>query len=504
MFPYNIINFSDIDFPQVSDSSNLADILVKNYQSEEEFAAIFEYIKDGQIPDDKYDEISKIFKETLPPTFLYQITLENGTLGDKTLFSPSQKFVLKYIQKTLYEMKDHESYHKLLTYFADQIIPQFSNDSKLFKFCGEVKVDRFKKIGILTHDDQVEIYSKESLFSIQQTLPLEDLPKQSKIWEQTRRELANGPISPLITVFRSFSALNSFDTLPVDVYSGFINYITSPDMLIVNKLLNKNFEDIELPLVTIFSHKNLHRRLLKYCIFQEVFSTDDASHLMRMNSQEVKVVIDFLTSQIRTLIDPGINKIKADICKAFNFDFTQNDPETISSMKKLTDIFIEGFINILPMMPSSVRYVCCIINEASKVKFKSLTCKGVFMAFFFRVIFPLICQPCPTDPPGLSVDIKKMAAFGKIMTSIFVEEYSHLAHFSAIAGLQEENVGKIFDRLTECDEPYDMIDQPSFTEACLSVDKIRKKCQKKASVLAVDDCGHSKILMLWLDLMKNI
>lgn len=505
MFPNQTVNFSDAVFPRVSDSSNLSNILVNNYNSEEEFAALFDDLKEGRIPDVEFNERSKIFKDTLPINFIYHITLENGSIGNDLLFTPSQRFVMKYIQKTLYDMKDSEYYQKLLEYFADRIMPQNTPNSKLFRFCGEVTIDRSRKIGIFTYDNHVEIYSKDSLINSQQTLTIDNLPKQSKLWEQTRTEISNGIYSPLIAVFRSFAALNSFDTLPLEVYSGFINYITSPDMTIVSQIMNKNIDDIEMPLATIFTYKNLHRRLLKFCIYHEVFTTKDPSHLMRMNSQSVKVVVDFLTSQIETLIDPGINKIKVEICKSFNFDFTQDDdPETINSFKKLVDIFIEGFINILPTIPSSIRYVLCIINEASKIKFKSLTFKGVFMAFFFRVIFPILCQPCPTDPPGLNVDIKKMAAFGKIMTSIFASEHQQLPHFSEIARLHEENVNKIFDRLTECNEPYDIIEQPSFKQACLMIDIIRKKCVKKISILTNESNRHSLILMLWLDLMKNI
>lgn len=502
MIPFRPINFSNAKFPQVSDSSPLSEILINNYHSEEEFAQLFKDLREGRIPEVEFNERSKIFTEVLPINFFNHIMLINGTLGDDSFFTPSQKFVMKYIQQTLYDMKDDEIYQRLLVYFADRIMPQNTSISKLFRFCGEITYEKSKKIGVFTYDNHVDIYLKDSLFSSQHTITIQHLPKQSKLWEKTRSEISNGIYSPFTAVFRSFSALTSFDTLPIEIYSGFIDYITSPDMMIASQLLTKNIDDIEYPLVTIFMYKNLHRRLLKYCIYREVFSTKDPSHLMRMNSQDVKVVIVFLTEQIKALIDPAINNIKVQISNHSNFDFTLNDQSTIDSFKKLTDIFINGFIKILPIISSSIRYACSIINEASKAKFNSLSFKGVFMAFFFRVIFPLLCQPCPTDPPGLKVDIKKMAIFGKIMTSIFVAEQAQLSHFSEIAACHEESINAIFDRLTDCKEPYDIIETPSFKTACLMVDRIRKKCQKKNLVFETNK--HSSILMKWLDLIKNL
>lgn len=504
MLPYKPILFTDARFPEVSDSSRLSNLLLDNYHSEEEFSELFSDLKEGRIPDVEFNERSKIFTEVLPINFFNEISLLNGTLGDESFFSPSQKFVMKFIQRTLYEKKDDTNYQKLLEYFADRIMPQNQLNAKLFKFCGEITFERTKKIGVFTYDNHIEIYDRESLFTSQQTIAIQNLPKQNKLWEKTRSEISNGINSPLVAVFRSFSALTSFETLPVDIYSGFINYFTSPDMQIVSQILSKNIENIEFPLTIIFMHKNLHRRLLKFCIYREVFATTEPSHLMRMNSQDVKIVVVFLTEQIKALIDPAINSIKVEICKHSNFDFTLNDQSTIESFKKLTDIFINGFLKILPVIPSSIRYVCSIINEASKVKFKSLSFKGVFMAFFFRVIFPLLCQPCPTDPPGLKVDIKKMAHFGKIMTSIFLAEQAQLSHFSEIASIHEDDINAIFDRLTDCPEPYDIIETPSYRTACLMVDKIRKKCYKKTANLLVETNKHSAVLMQWLDLMKNI
>lgn len=500
----NFTQFKNAVLPEVSDSSNLSNLIVNNFETEEEFErTLFSDLKGGNIPDIEFNERSQIFSEALPINFLNHISLVNSQYSFKSFFTPSQRFVIKYIQKTLFEMKDDKNYNKLLNYFANHMIPKNEFTSNLFRFCGEVTINRSKKIGIFTNDNQIELYDKNTLFTIQQKLPISNLPKQSKAWEQTRAEIENGLNSPLIAVFRSFSSLNGVDVLPVEIYSGFINYITSPDMLVASQLLNQNVDEIELPLLTIFMFKNLHRRLLKFCIYHDVFSTDDPSHLMRKNSKEVKIVVHFLTSQMQSLIQPAINEIKKRICENIDIDFSLTDEDTINSVQHVTSIFIEGIIQILPIISSAIRFVCCIINEACTIRFKSFAFKGIFMAFFFRVIFPILCQPRPTDPPGINVDVKKMAAFGKIMTSIFLSDQSSLAHFAGIEEDLQEKVNLIYDRLTDCEEPYDIIETPSFKTACVMVDSIRKKCNKKESNLVFDYLDNSQILIHWLDLLTK-
>lgn len=497
-------NFSNALLPKISDSSSLSEFLINNYQTEEEFASLFDDLKEGQIPEVEFNERSSMFAETLPINFFNHLTLENGSLDINTFFTPSQRFVMKHVQKTLFEMKDDESYNRLLKYFADRMTPQHSINSALFRFCGEVTISKSKKIGIFTKDDQIEVYGKDSLLNFQQTFSPDKLPHQSKEWEQTKAELDNGISSPLIAVFRSFSALNSWDILPVEAYSGFINYITAPDLIVTGQMLNQNIEDIDIPLMSIFMHKNLHRRLLKYCVYDDVFSTEDTSLLMRRNSKEAKIVVDFLTNQIQPLIQSALNPIKVQVCQHIDFDYTQTDEDTFNAVKDLTNLFITQFINILPVIPSSIRYACSIINEACQLKFKNNGYKGVFMAFFFRVIFPIFCQPRPTDPPDLHVDIKKMAAFGKIMTYVFVgEQGASLSHFAEITQMQQVNVKTIFEHLINCSEQYDFIECPSFKTACLMVDQIRRNCQKNASALIFDYHKPSQILIRWLDSMVN-
>ena len=495
----NVNYFDDATLPDASDSSDLSNILVQNYQSEEEFESLFTDLKEGQIPDVEFNERSKIFSEVLPINFLNHLSLVHGKYSFNSFFTPSQRFVIKYIQRTLLAMKGHEHYNRLLNYFANHMIPRNEFNPTLFRFCGEVTLNRSKKIALITCNDQIEIYEKNNLYTLTQTIPASHLPKQSKSWEQTRAEIENGIYSPLIAVFRSFSSLNGCDILPVEVYSGFINYITSPDMSVSAQLLAKNVDEIEIPLLTIFMHKNLHRRLLKYCIYQDVFSTDDASHLMRKNSKEVKIVVHFLSCQMQGLIDPAINRIKEAICSSIDIDFTLTDEETVNSVKRVASIFIDGFISILPIISSAIRFVCCIINEACTLRFKSFAFKGIFMAFFFRVIFPILCQPRETDPPGLNVDVKKMEAFGKVMTSIFLND--HASFFSEIDKVQQDKVNFIYDRLIQCDEPYDVIEQPSFKLACQMVDRIRKMCKKMESDLVFDYSMDSQILVHWLDLL---
>ena len=387
----NINYFINAELPRVSDSSSLSDILVQNFQSEDEFEAIFDDLKEGNIPDVEYNQRSAIFSETLPINFLNHVALTTGNFCYDSFFTPSQRFVMKYIHKTLNEMKDNANYDRLLNYFANQMICHNEFNTKLFRFCGEISIGRSKKIGIYTYDNQIEIYDKTDIFTVQQKFPASNLQKQSKAWEQTSAEIENNIHSPLIAVFRSFSSLRSFEILPVEVYSGFINYITSPDMTVVNQLLRQDIDEIEIPLLTIFMHKNTHRRLLKYCIYHEVFTTSDPSHLMRINSKEVKIVIHFLTAQMQSLIRPAINTIKSKICQSLDIDFTLTDEDTVNSVKHIADIFIEGFIQILPIISSSTRFVCCIISEACKLRFKSSAFKGIFMALFFRVIFPILC-----------------------------------------------------------------------------------------------------------------
>lgn len=491
--------FSNATLPKISDSSNLSEFLINNYHTEEEFETLFDDLKEGQIPEVEFNDRSTMFSETLPINFFNHLTLEKGRLDINTFFTPSQQFVMKYVQKTLVEMKDNEFYEKLLHYFADRMTPQHSYHSSLFRFCGEVTINKSKKIGIYTNRDTIEVYGKDSLFNSQQIFSLDKFP-QTKEWEQTKAELDGGTFTPLIAVFRSFSSLNSWDTLPVEAYSGFINYITSPDLIVTSQILRQGIDDVDIPLMKIFMHKNLHRRLLKYCIYDDVFSTEDTSLLMRRNSKEAKIVVDFLTNQIQPLIKSTLNPIKEQVCRNVDFDFTSTDPDTFNAVKNVANIFISRFTNILPILSSSIRYVCSIINEACQYKFENNGYKGVFMAFFFRVIFPIFCQPRPTDPPNLHVDIKKMAAFGKIMTYIFVgEQGASLSHFAEIAQMEQQNVNNIFEHLISCSEQYDSIDCPSFKTACLMVDQIRNKCQKKASDLIFDYHRPSQILIRWLD-----
>ncbi|KAK8896810.1 Ras GTPase activating protein ira2 [Tritrichomonas musculus] len=502
MIPDSVYCFNNANLPMISDSSALSKFLIDNYYTEEEFSAIFADLKEGKIPEVEFNDRSMMLAEALPINFYNHLTLEKGNLGTNLFFTPSQKFVMKYVQKTLLEMKDNESYCLLLKYFADRMTSQYSINSKLFKFCGEITIRRSKKIGIYTKDDQIEVYSKNSLLNCSHVFPPEKLHRQSKEWEQTQLELDNGLFSPLIAVFRSFSALTSWETLPFEAYSGFINYITAPDLIVASQLLNQNIDDIDIPLMTIFKHKNLHRRLLKYCIYDDVFSTEDTSLLMRRNSKEARIVVDFLTSQIQPLIEPTLNSIKVKICECFD---RFNDQNEFNCFQEIVKIFIENFVKILPIIPSSVRYVCNVINEASELKFKNNGYKGVFMAFFFRVIFPIFCQPRQTDPSDIRVDIKKMASFGKIMTYVFVgEQGASLAQFAEIAEVERENVSSIFGHLICCPEKFDVIDCPSFKAACQMIDQIRKKCQGKTDVLIYDYRKPSQILIHWLDsLVKN-
>ena len=131
-----ILNKPDYTFnaslPRVSDSSILSNILVNNFQSEEEFEALFEDLRQGNIPDVEFNERSKILSEALPMNFFNHVSMENGNMPINAFFTPSQRFVMKHVQKFLFEMKNNENYSRLLNYFANQMFPQDSFSKKTF------------------------------------------------------------------------------------------------------------------------------------------------------------------------------------------------------------------------------------------------------------------------------------------------------------------------------------------------------------------------------------
>ncbi|OHS93801.1 hypothetical protein TRFO_02312 [Tritrichomonas foetus] len=506
IYNYGLIyDFREAELPKTPDGSPLATFLFSRYSRADQVDELFRCFirEDGQFPEVDIPDINQILMQTLPPNFFIHLTMENiqdSNLSLESIFTPCQKYILKNIQNVLSQMKEKPYYKKILLYFAKRLKLPISLDASQFRFVGEMAMSKGKKVGILKADKTVDIYSK-ALLEPMQTITLAKLPSQAKEWEITKVETDNEIFSPLVAVFRSFSALNKCETLPIAAYSGFIDYITAPDMTVVSQLVKQDLPGIEFPLLTIFMFKNCHRRLLKYCVYEDVFSTEDPAQLMRKNSMYCRIVIDFLANQVQSLIIPYFNPIKRNICNSDSFDINSPSVETIH---KVTDIFVKGIIEILPMIPSTIRFVCSCIYDACEACYAGTGHRGVFMAFFFRVIFPIFCQPQPTDPPGIKVDIKQMAFFGKAMTYIFnLTNSRSLSRLQSIAEKQTSNIEMIFLALVTCNEAYDALTSPTMTKACQMVDEIRKNCQKRIADLSFATTAPTQVLVHWLDMIAR-
>ena len=449
-------------------------------------------------------ELNEILSKTLPLSFYNHITMENTNVNPDMFFSPSQQFIMKQIQKILVDLRGKPIFPNVLYYFAKRLMLSLTPDTSLFLFCGEISGNNGKKVGILKPNKKVDIYKKDG-FNPKQTISLKNVHSQEKMWEMTKVEAENDIYSPFIAVFRSFSALNKCQTLPIAAYSGFIDYITSADMTIVNHLLKQEIAGIEEPLIQIFMFKNCHRRLLKFCIYEDVFTTDDPNQLMRKNTIEMRIVVQFLTSQIQPLINTYINPIKVNICNIAHNQFdieNGNDP----NIKAAIDAFMNDFINTIPAFSSAIKFVLNCIFHSCEARFHNHGIKGIFMAFFFRVIFPLLCQPQPSDPAGIEVDIKNMAIFGKIMTYIFTanQQGKTLSHLSPLRDEQQDNISRLLTSLIDCTESFDAIHCPSMTDACQMVDELRRMCQNSAATLTFSAAKPSQILLQWLNSIAQI
>jgi hypothetical protein len=317
-------------------------------------------------------------------------------------------------------------------------------------------------------------------------------------------EHETGFYSEMQAICKSFGCTVGVKSLPPSVYMTFINYITSPDQCFISAILEQPKAEVEEPLRILFGYAGAHRILLKHCVYEEARSCREPNQIMRRNNAKVRIPLEFVKQQLSGLL-PMINTLKLALTRRPSFRLDDPSEENIEKIRGTFLLFLNSLLELGTVLPSSVRFVCkCVFDSFTFFQGDpALGHRAVFMLFIFRVLFPMLTQTQPTDPPELKLDPLEMAQFPKLVTNMFVAERQLSAPIAALCTELRGRIGEIYATVTRCVEAGDVIPRPSHAAAVEAVDKIRALCAPNAHELAYAPPRPLAIVVAWLTTLAN-
>lgn len=496
--------FPEKETPTVSDGSQLA-FYISNNIPLSKIPALMENLR--QTNDTAIDTtgyLGTLLSHVIPPEFFNHLTYSpsNNLPEAEFYFSPYQKYIMGFVRKIISEMKSDENYDKFLDCLSIYMMPkQYPSPSSIL-ICGKVKYSARKYCGIFYPNGTIELFSPSNMFQAVKQINRADLPQQTSVeWEMTQAEYESNLYIPTLGLFRSISTLKSFKEIPFLAYSAFMDLMTSPNLKFLDSLFQANIADVEKSLITVFVFTGTHRRLLKHAILEDIFSTPDPEQIMRRNTVEQHIVNEFIIQQMNLMIDPTLNQIKVKLAATAAFNLDNSTEEDMEIMTMMIDTFLEIMINVVHTIPSVVRFICKTIYIGIEERFgdTKYSNRGIFMALLFRYIFPLLCQPKPTDPAGLKIDPMHSSRILKVLTMVFnYEGKSFYKHIISLLESKQEKVQRVYNGLCEVPEDNDALPRPSLPQVMNDINELRRLFLPRIQELTYMPPKSTQIMRLWL------
>ena len=495
----------EVSYPIKKDSTPLSNYIEIKSLSKLDIEKLFKELNEynGNLDIFLFPELKGIFSYTLTNSFYNIISSSSNSIYQfsNEFLTNFQNFFINEIKKILINKKYSKEY---LDYFSLALEPFYSYKNSNIRFCGEVFYNKDKFIGILFDDLTVELHSIQEPDKIIHKVSYTNLKDLSINFEMIIAEIQSKLYFPKRILFRSFTSSSDFNKLPLSIYSLILNLLTDSNMSILGTIINSQVENIHESLLTIFSFLGIHRKLLKYCIYNDLNNISDPSQIMRGNSISNKCIIEFVKKQLFPLIPDYFIGIKTKLVSTPEFTSDSTKSDDLLIIEHMINSFIESIFNVIDLIPSSIRFTCKIAYEASICKYNDtkMGIRAIFMLFFFRVVFPLLCQPHSLDPPDMTMSLTQMTKLPKILACLFsTEKNENLINLKKIFIKQNEKINIIYDKLKNCNEPLDDLTKPNFEEVIDSIDKLRKRCSPFCSELSFAPDIPSPIIKNWLQLI---
>ncbi|KAH0794731.1 hypothetical protein GPJ56_001278 [Histomonas meleagridis] len=446
-------------------------------------------------------ELIEALRFTLPTEF-YASCINTATYiisNTERFFSPLQTRMMSIVQSILTKTKGRDSYQKYLDFFSLYLIPQFQRPNVFLVY--SVSRSGHDEIAVLKNDGNVDFYSPKSIYSPKKTYPYSQLEYPDEDWKQMINDFENNKFSPSKSFFTSVKSVDQITTLPVAAYSAFCEYIISPDMSVLSALFARQVMEIDNDLITIFKFYGIHHRLVKYCVCKDVFKTIDEANIMRSNLIETKIIIGIIKNELEPFFQSIIIPLKTKLCAIPTYNLDSKEDFDLNIIDYTTSMFIDTISKLLTNVSLTTRFICRTIYDECLAKYKEekYAQRGVFMIFFFRVLFPMICQPQDSDPPEIVINIQNSTLLPKLLTMVFSFESSNNENVDKIAEKYKKTIAGFFEILTNYKDSYDIIERPSFMDVMRAVDNIRKRAMGKIDDLIAYQLEPSLLLNNWLN-----
>jgi hypothetical protein len=426
------------------DNTKLAEYVRCSFSSAREVLPLFDSLHSPS------PALSRILSRALPPNFLNALSLSpciDTAATYRSYCSPYQIFVLDLLRDRVKSAGPDDAF---LNELAARLIPEFP--ASTVRCFGPLDSHRF---GVWNSDGTVNIFR---------------LPAVTPLGS----EKVDLPETP--TLAESLFQSRAIKALPLNAYSAIIDALVSPDLRLLSSCAN--VPDVEGSLVTIFLHAGCHRRLVKYCIYEEVTQCD-ANQVMRRNSPLVRIPIEFIRRNIEPIIVSVFNPLKVKLALSPSFDAKGVDDDNIAIVGAHLSSFITSMLGAASVIPSSIRFVCKCVHDAvaahcGGVRFGK---RGVFMLFLFRIVLPLLCQPQPTDSTDMPLDVQNMSKLSRVLTALFGSDpIAECAHLQTVIDALQPDVEKFYEMVTSCPEECDVPMRPTWGKVIEAVDTVREKC----------------------------
>jgi len=497
--------------PISSDNSIVFNFLDYKCHGSKDILAFLSKINDETIINElsPLNDVNQFLSFILSAPFMSILTTSNMSIYPvlHKFLSPWPNHAIYSVVSILKAKKDSPLYPKYLDFMSLNLLPSLEPKGFSIRFFGDVFYGKERYFGVLNENRNLDLHSLTDTEKIVQTVHPDSVSSPNSFLEMTIAEMDLQMMTIPNIVFRSFASSISIGKLPLSLYSKIIDVITSPNLAILNRIVQSKIEGIYDPLITVFTFAGAHRRLLKYCAYHDMNSITDTHQIMRGNSTETKCVIEFVKKQVVQHFAETLTMMKTKLMATPAFAIDSTNDDDIFIIDSMISSFIKSIMSMLHSFPSSLRFVFRSIYEAGIHRFNQerFGLRGVFMVFFFRVIFPLLCQPIPSDPPEMQMNIMQMTKLPKVLSNLLSSEKSEsTVHLEATFETQKENIKMIYDRLIECDEPHDEIIKPSITEVIHAIDTIKTKCGPQCNNLAYMPLQPSFIIKHWLSYLQGL